>query len=482
MGGVDLESGAGLLHRLTSYTPEREWDVPVDDPRVRHDLVPNDVDTRPPPVKEYADSLPRLALPRDLPRPGVTATAVLAGQAVDGQRLDAAHLGRVLFLGAGVVRRAERNGQTMLFRAAGSAGARFPLEVYASTRGVDGVPDGVHWYDPVEHALVQVGPAAAGATTTVVVTGIPWRTGWRYAERGWRHIYWDAGTMLSQVLAAAASAGLTPRLRTDFPDAAVRDLVGADGVHEFPVALVTLGDGTPAIGAGAPAATGGGLPAVEFPLCTAAQRAGDRDALGEPWPDGDALIDIPESPSLDEVILRRGSKRLLVRAATLPRGRVEWMMSAAMRGIDIPHWVVAHGVEDVVPGVYRWPDLDRPVAAGDHRDRLDFVCLGQTLGADAVFVAVSAIDPADLDDRSYRAAQLAGGIVEGRLHLAAYALGAAASGMTFYDSEIPALLAQPADVVALLFTCVGVGEYESRPGGGPGAPAAVRPVTPRLSW
>lgn len=182
------------------------------------------------------------------------------------------------------------------------------------------------------------------------------------------------------------------------------------------------------------------------------------------------------------MILRRGSKRLLDRSATLPRGRVEWMMSAAMRGIDIPHWVVAHGVEDVVPGVYRWPDLDRPVAAGDHRDRLDFVCLGQTLGADAVFVAVSAIDPAELDDRSYRAAQLAGGIVEGRLHLAAYALGAAASGMTFYDSEIPALLAQPADVVALLFTCVGVGEYKSRPGGGPGAPAEVRPVTPRLSW
>lgn len=265
MGRVDLESGAGLLHRLTSYTPEREWDVPVDDPRVRHDLVPNDVDTRPPPVKEYADSLPRLALPRDLPRPGITATAVLAGQAVDGQRLDAAHLGRVLFLGAGVVRRAERNGQTMLFRAAGSAGARFPLEVYASTRGVDGVPDGVHWYDPVEHALVQVGPAAAGETTTVVVTGIPWRTGWRYAERGWRHIYWDAGTMLSQVLAAAASAGLTPRLRTDFPDAAVRDLVGADGVHEFPVALVTLGEGTPAIGAGAPAASGGGAAGGRVP-------------------------------------------------------------------------------------------------------------------------------------------------------------------------------------------------------------------------
>ena len=28
---MDFDSGAGLLHRLTSYVPDREWDVPVDD-------------------------------------------------------------------------------------------------------------------------------------------------------------------------------------------------------------------------------------------------------------------------------------------------------------------------------------------------------------------------------------------------------------------------------------------------------------------
>ena len=61
-----------------------------------------------------------------------------------------------------------------------------------------------------------------------------------------------------------------------------------------------------------------------------------------------------------------------------------------------------------------------------------------------------------LDDREYREAQLAAGLVEGRLHLLAYALGASASGMTFIDSEVP-LLGEPLD--ALLFTCVGVPEY-----------------------
>ncbi|MEO8425296.1 MAG: hypothetical protein ABI595_15470 [Actinomycetota bacterium] len=477
---MDLDSGAGLLHRLTSYSPETDWDVPADDPRLRHDLVPNDRETLPPQVKEYHADLAVTRLPRDLPRPGVSATAVLAGAPIASQVLDVSQLGRVLFLGGGVVRTSEHKVRgLLLFRAAGSAGGKFPLEIYASTRGVDGVPDGVHWYDPVEHALMQVGPSAGGETTTLVVTGVPWRTGWRYAERGWRHIYWDAGTLLSQLTAAAASAGLEPRLRTLFPDASVRDLVGADGVNEYPVALVSLGDGQPAVEPSGPAATGS-LPPVEFPLCTEAQRAGERDELGAPWPDAPALKEVPESPSLDEVILRRGSQRLMDRNATLPRRVVEWQMRAAMRGIDVPHWVAAHGVDDVTPGIYRWPDLDTPVRSCPLRDELLRIALDQYLAADAAYVVISAIRGADLDDRGYRDAQLAAGIVEGRLHLAAYALGATASGMTFLDSEIPALLSEPDDLVTLMFTCVGVGEYTSTPGGGPGAPVEVRSPIPRL--
>ena len=476
---MDFESGAGLLHRLTCYTPDQDWDVPVDDPRLRHDLVPNDLDTLPPPVKQYAAGLPVTPLPRELPNPGVSATAVLAGSAIPSSPLDAAQLGRILYLGAGVVRTGERPGRQILFRAAGSAGARFPLEVYASTRGVPGVPDGVHWYDPVEHALVQVGPAPGGAASTLIVTGVPWRTGWRYGERGWRHLYWDAGTALSQLIAAADSIGARPRLRTQFADAAIARLVGADGVHEYPLALLTLGDATPATEASGPA-TPGFLPEVEFPLCTQAQRAGDSDEPGPAWPVGPALADVPESSVLDEVILRRGSQRLMDRNARLPRRLLDWPMRAAMRGIEVPHWVVVHGVADTAPGIYAWPDLDTPQRQAELRDELLRIALGQYLAADAGYVVIGAIDGAGLDDRGYRDAQLAAGLVEGRLHLAAYALGATASGMTFLDSEMPALLGQSGDLVTLLLTCVGVGEYVSRPGGVPGAPVHVRQVKERI--
>ncbi|MCY1145767.1 hypothetical protein OWR29_47885 [Actinoplanes sp. Pm04-4] len=476
---MDLESGVGLLHALTSYAPGREWDVPPDDPRVRQDLKPNDPATLPPQVKTYPDGLPTVALPRELPDPGVPAAAVLSGKPSPPQPLDAAQLGRVLFLGAGVVRTSDRNGRSWLFRASGSAGARFPLEVYAVTSGVAGVEDGIHWYDPVAHALVRVGPNARGDATTLVITGIPWRTGWRYSERGFRHLYWDAGTLLAQLDAAAASAGLDHRLRTDFPDDAVRALVGADGVHEFPLALLTFGPGTPALEATGPA-TAGELPEVEFPLVTAAQRAGDGTVLGDPWPVGDEVAaPALSTETVDSVVRRRGSQRRMDRSKTLPREALDWPMAAALRGIDVPHWVAVHGVDGVEPGIYRWPDLANPITTGDLRDELERVSLGQSLSAEAAYVVIAAADPGNLDDRAYRSAQLAAGLVEGRLHLAAYAIGASATGMTFLDSEVPALLHEPDDLVTLLFTCVGVPEYKSRAGGLPGSPVEVGRVMPR---
>ncbi|GGQ74298.1 nitroreductase family protein [Couchioplanes azureus] len=476
---MNLDEGAGLLHRLTSYVPDREWDVPVDDPRVRHDLIPNDRATLPPPMKAYPDGLEVLELPRELPDPQVSATAVLAGVAAPARPLDAAQLGRVLFLGAGVVRTGERDGRRTLYRASGSAGARFPLEVYVSARGVTGVPDAVYWYDAERHALVRIASAAAGTVTTLIVTGVPWRTGWRYAERGWRHLYWDAGTLLAQLEAAAGSAGLAPRLRSLFPDATVRRLVGADGVHEYPLALLSLGDGEPAIGPAGPAVPGE-LPRVELPLCTQAQRSGERDVLGGPWPEAAALPDVPPSASLDEVVRRRGSQRRMDRSRTLPPELLRWPLAAALRGVRVPHWVAVHGVDGVTPGLYRWPDLQRPTRAAALRGELLRVCLDQGLAADAAYVVIAATPLAGLDDRGYRDAQLAAGLVEGRLHLAAYALGASASGMTFLDSDVPDLLGEPDDLAALLFTCVGVAEYRARPGGGPGAPVPIRPVTPRL--
>ena len=217
---------ARLFHRLTSYEAEREWDDTIDDPWIVTSFEPNDLDTQPPLSKLFPPELPRVPLPRELPSPGAGTLAVLGGQAEGSAGLH---------LSAGIVRTETRpGGRVIPFRAAGSAGARFPQEIYVAVpAGTPDLPPGVHAYQPVEHALVQVAPPPGGEAPALVVTGVPWRTGWRYRERGYRHIFWDAGTMLSQTLALAVSAGLPARLYTEFPDVELRDLVGADGIDEI---------------------------------------------------------------------------------------------------------------------------------------------------------------------------------------------------------------------------------------------------------
>jgi hypothetical protein len=457
MAGGDT---ARLYHDLSSYSLAR-----VDDPLFpEHPLVLSDfvsihVSTFPAPCKQYPDDLPTTALPERWSRPVASAASVLAGQVQQpAGQLDLETLGRLLYLSAGVVYVVDRrDGRRYFFRTSRSAGGLFPLELYVAARAVEGLADGVHWYDPVNHRLLQIGPAPMGEATTIVLTRVPWRTGWHYAERGLRHLYWDAGTTLAQTLVVAESAGLTPRLWTRFADATVARLVGADGVHEFALALVTLVDGTPAIQSNGTARPGGHDAAtIEFPLVTVAQRAGDIDRLGDPWPRAAALPGPPPSTAdVDNVIQLHRSTRVFDPMSSVRRDAFIFSVNAALRGIDIPCFVAVLAVDGVEPGLYRWPHLDQPLRAGLLRDEVFRVCLNQELARDAACDVITAIDLAALDDdRSYREAQLAAGIVDGRLHLAAYALGLGASGMTFIDSEIEGLLGER--LGGLRITCVGL--------------------------
>src|SRR5215210_504836 len=427
-------------------------------------------------------SLDRHLVRAERPRDPAAPLQAVPCEARGTTALDLAHVSRLLHLSAGIVRTETRpGGRIVPFRAAGSAGARFPQEVYVAVpEGTSDLPPGVHAYEPVEHALVQVAPPPGGEAPALVVTGVPWRTGWRYRERGYRHIYWDGGTMLAQTLAVAASAGVPARLYTGFPDILVRDLVGANGIDEFAIAVVALGDCSPGWipeerGASGAVADG----PVHFPLVTTTHWAGMSTRWGRPWPSGGPVSGPrPDSPPVNDVVYRRGSTRRMDATRSVPREFVETALAVALRGTDLPHFVAAHGVDGVRQGLYRWPDLDHPVRQGNLRAELHRLALAQGLASDAAFVAIGTADLSAISDRRYRELQLAAGLVAGRLHLAAYALGYGASGMTFLDAEMPEFLGE--DLQTLLLTCVGVAEYRNRAGGPPGKPVRVRGVTPRV--
>ena len=113
-----------------------------------------------------------------------------------------------------------------------SAGNLHPIEIYVACDRLGEVPAGVHHFAPLEAGLTTlregdhrgglaaatVAPEVAAAPCGLVLTGIPFRTAWKYGERGYRHLFWDAGTMVGNLLALAEAHGLPARVYVGFVD------------------------------------------------------------------------------------------------------------------------------------------------------------------------------------------------------------------------------------------------------------------------
>jgi SagB-type dehydrogenase family enzyme len=378
--------------------------------------------------------------------------------------LDASVAGALLQDGAGIVRSQPGRGyggQTMHWRAYSSAGALYPLEVYVAA------PDGHSVFDPLGRALVplrtddarrRIAAAAAAdeledAGAIVVVTGIHKRTGWKYMERGYRHIWWDAGTMLANLLALAAADGLGPRLYTAFADRELNLALGVNGVDEFALALLAVGSA-----AHEPRQRTNVKLFVEaagrrFPLAEAAHEASslaDAAAVGA-W----RLEPVGEEPRRDRdelvrAIRRRSSVRTYAREP-LPREALAELLawSEAPIPADAPRvvrqLVTVAAVEGLEPGVYdAGLNLLHAIDEGELRERVGFAAMEQEHPRDAAVNVFQLADLADvvarLGDRGYRWAQLEAGIRAGRVQVGAFMRGWGAAASTFYDDEVSKLL------------------------------------------
>jgi hypothetical protein len=361
-------------------------------------------------------------------------------------------LGRVLFHSLGVT----RTSGTSYFRAAMSAGNLHPVEAY-----VVGDDLSVRHYHPLRHALTTLRPGSgAGTPVAIVLTGMPWRTSWKYGERGWRHLWWDSGAVAANVLALSPDA----RVHLDFDDTALGRLLGLDGTTEFPLAVVALGDAelvvpadVDALHVTAPALS---RSPIEFPLVTEIQQA-TAETLGRLHAYGGGNSPNLGKEPIEELILRRGSTRLF-RHEVVPEQALRGPMDVASDGAPLlEHLVAVHAVEGR-------PAAQRPVT--------QHLCYDQPLGGDSAYTVFHSADLdkvlADLGPRGYRAALFEGGLAAGRLQLAAFSIGLGATGLTFFDDEVKEVFDTTA--ACMLVTAVGVPDYRSRPGGRPGHPTHLK--------
>jgi SagB-type dehydrogenase family enzyme len=487
---------ARKFHDDTTHTPQSirtsghtlEWDI------------------KPFPFKVYTDLSP-LALPREVDPLGADTLAALgAGEFPAAPRMTLEHLATLLYFAAGVTRKKTYpGGGEVLFRAAPSTGALYQTEVYVAVGAVEGLEPGLYHFSPGDFALRRLRPgdvrgalaeaaaepAMATRAVTVVLTAIFWRNTWKYQARGWRHLYWDSGTMLANLMAAAAALGLAPRLLTGFVDEAVDHALGLEAEREAALELVVLGP----IGPAAPAATP--LPRIGYATLPLSSTEEDYPALREmqrgssltsaadvqAWrssappsprhPRG-ALTPLPPARTsagrgLGETIQHRGSTRQFSHqpisldelATTL------WWATRAVEA-DVPTgladpYLIVNAVTGVEPGAWRyWPQAHalELIRSGDVRTSSAYLCLEQALGGDAAAVLYF-LAPVDalltaFGNRGYRLANLESGLIGGRAYLAAYAQRFGASGLTFYDREVVRFFApHAAGLDAIFVTALG---------------------------
>jgi SagB-type dehydrogenase family enzyme len=159
-------------------------------------------------------------------------------------------LSRVLQYTCGVTD--SRNG----FRAAPSAGATYPIEVYPVVNNVDSLAPGAYHYLVATHELEtlhsadvrrDIVRAAAGqeflarANVVLVLTAVYERTTRTYGDRGRRYVHFEAGHIAQNASLVATALGLGSCAVGAFYEGDFNRMLGIDGKHETALHLIAIG-------------------------------------------------------------------------------------------------------------------------------------------------------------------------------------------------------------------------------------------------
>jgi SagB-type dehydrogenase family enzyme len=465
----------------------------------RHSL---DWENQPIPFKIYSELKP-IPLPQHLSSSGMTALeaiSTLEASAKDQAIPSIQTLAEILFLSAGITKRRSYPGGEILFRAAACTGALYHIDLYLACGDLPDLAAGVYHFGPHDFALRQLRagdyrqvlvqasgrePAIANAPVIIVCASTYWRNAWKYQSRAYRHCYWDTGTILANLLAAAAAHHIPARVVLGFVDETVSQLLGLDTMREGALTLLALGSAplqaneiSPTVEPMSFETAPLSKTEVDYPAIRAMHEASSLEdeaevvdwrslalenpstLTGSPTPTSRERV-IPLQPpgdgtpqdSLEAVIQRRGSTRQFSRESISLR-QLSTMLDRATRGVstdflrpeEVPLndlYLIVHAVEDVAPGAYVFHRDSRALELlkeGDFRRQAGYLGLGQEIPADC---SLDVFFLTDLNrvlqrwgNRGYRAAQLEASLMGGKLYLAAYAQGLGASGLTFFDDDV----------------------------------------------
>ncbi len=515
-----------------------------------------DWNNRPKPFKVYKD-LASFPLPVDFPHPTLNAISAVSNLSSNNESLNnktqftsplssskdvskiitLADLSSLLFYSCGITRVMRFNSADYYMRAASATGALYPIEIYVVTKGLGSeLHAGVYHFNPGEFSLTAIhkgdyrnflGTIAGNNTdittspVSLIFTSYAWRNAWKYQSRSYRHWFWDAGVIVSNLLAITGSMHLYTRLIMGFLDDHSNRLLGLENQKEASILIAAIDANSLKNNANQEQSTQEKIldsptskvyplssEEIDYPEIWKAytssklfdnaqvsqwinhKRRGGVDeldkkdnsnsgtlrqnALPKPYVDDNG-------PDIGNTILKRGStrqfSRLPITFLTLSN-----ILLNSTRGIPMDYkndsdsfidlYLVINSVEGLEKGGYFFNPRNNSIDLLKDlpgRNISSHLCLDQSLFADAsavIFIMTDLKHVLDiLGNRGYRAVQMEAGITAGKIYLLSYANGLGASGSTFYDNEVIEFFSPHAKQKETLIAIgVGIPSYQSKPG------------------
>ncbi len=223
----------------------------------RNNMEPHflDWENQPSVYKEYPDApeteLPAPAFPQNVDLQEVISRR-RSVRTFAKKTMTIQQLSTMLWASAGITKRTAN----FAYRAAPSAGARYPIEAYLVANNVDGLEPGLYHYSVRKHVLEQLrkgelGKAAAaaaldqniaaGAAVDFIWTALFQRSAWKYRQRAFRYVYLDCGHIAGQLSLAAVALNIGSCNIAAIYDGEMNALLGVDGEEESVLYMCCVG-------------------------------------------------------------------------------------------------------------------------------------------------------------------------------------------------------------------------------------------------
>lgn len=423
-------------------------------------------------------------------------------------------LSKILLLAGGLTGRQHQAGQDFYYRSAPSAGALYPNEIYIAWWGGAGLENGIYHFDVHNRRLNLLRPgnfqpilrsatndASPDLAAVFMITGIFFRSAWKYRKRAYRYVLLDAGHLMENLRLALNAAEIPSAQTWDVDDAVLDHLLGVDTDREGILGCMQVYGRGPAKDGGEPAAVDA-LPEsiqaasrvsdaeIVYPEIVEIHAAGrivvsgalsgsDADMMAgmgvtpESWQllgpqpldaggGNDKGSGAGTSPAMDyaEAVVRRRSRRNFT-DRPMRRSELVYLLDLLCRAVKGPGpahdrsyassvvtGFLAGNMEGMDSGFYLLDPVRRRfgrVVAGSLTHAMSAVCLDQAWLSQAAVHFLFLTRLSDLDSlwggRGYRYAMMTAGRLGQVVYLGATALGLGCCGIgALYDHEARALL------------------------------------------